>query len=377
MIRVPGLNASVVELISRPADALLSRHAAAQRQLVSMQQSKRCSPQRPVRRACVVTSGFALWNDAGQLLGELAQHGSVECVTINNSSPTQASDLRLARAADGCDMVITANVGRADRPGTVANEVPWITWVTGTTVPARVASAPDDRLILADATLQIAATHAGWPDASVSIAREPWHERPAPELPCDSKPHGRDARATHSIIVDLPAITLPPAIDEMSSLRLVWELIERELTGCALRERGTVESFILKCADQVGVPREGFPIATFRDGLVLPLFARELALELALHGIDFTIHGHGWDNFPTLASRWRGPVTSAETFAACLRSSSAILDVHPGVSTHPSRRTGLPLLSPWGRPLKNAMTRLPPSGRVAGALTMSTILNAL
>lgn len=349
MIRVPGLNVATVELISRPCEVMLATHHKVQRQLVNMLHAKPRFPQRPVRKACLIVDSFKLWDSAGQLLNNAAASSSLTCVTVDASSSTQASDLRLARAADGCDVVVTANIGRAERPGVVPDSVPWITWVTGATVPTRVASAKADRLVVADPAMREAAIAASWPASSISIASEPREERPA---------HDQGTRATPAIIFDLPAITLPKSVEEMSSLRLVWELIERELVGQALRQRADVDAFILSCADRVGVPRESFPLATFRDRLVSPLFARELAIEFASKHVAFAIYGDGWASVPQVASRWRGAVTTSDEFAACIAATSVILDVWAAATTHAARRTGRPIVKAWGRRAMDVLSAL-------------------
>jgi hypothetical protein len=359
MIRVPGLNTPVVEHVARPCEGFLALHAKNHKQLIALLHAKPRALRKPARRVCVVATAFSLWSDAGHLLGEAAKQSSLECVTVYASSPTQTSDLKLARSLDGCDAVVTANVGRADRPGVVPDDVPWITWATGATVPVRIAAAKGDRLVVADESVRAIARAAGWGDEEIGVATEPsycgrvgaGHERDVHATE-ESQPPAMKEERRPAIVLDLKPVVIPKSIEEMSSLKLVWEIVERELIQRPLAARGGVEKFVLACADRVGVPREGFPVATFRDQLVLPTFAREVAIELARLDAEFLIFGSGWDAVPSLATRWRGAVRTAEEFAACLAATSAIIDVWPETPTHAARRVGLPLVSVWG---KNAL----------------------
>jgi hypothetical protein len=349
MIRVPGLNAAVVEHLSRPCDGLLSLHGKNHKQLIALLHAKPRSPRRPAQKVCVVATKFELWNDGGQLLGEAARGSTLERVMVDASSPTQASDLKLVRSLEGCDAIVTANVGRSDRPGIVPDDVAWITWATGAAVPAQVISAKDDRLVIADESLRPLAKAAGWTDEFISVASESWPDR---------FDHVSKEKKKPAILLDLKPATLPASIEAMSSLKVVCELAERELIQKPLAARGSIDSFLLACADHVGVPRDGFPLDVFKQHLVLPTLAREVAIELDRLGVDFSIFGSGWDAVPTLAARCRGAITTPAQFAECLTSTSAIIDVWPDVPTHAARRVGLPLVAVWGRNALTAMSDL-------------------
>lgn len=339
MIRVPGLNAENVDAILKPCEAILAQHSQNHRTQLNLLHSKPRFPRRPPAKVCVVTGGFSLWDDASHLLGQLVSNCSAKIVAVDASRGTNNSSLHLARVADGCDAIVTANISRSDLPQIVPENIPWLTWATQSRLPRAIPSATLDRLIIADASQLDAALAAGWDRSAISVGQEP------PRVSSLSR------NPLPTIIADLPAINLPRSVEEMSSQRLVWEQIEAEITRNPFCLGKDPIGFVYAVAQQIGLGRAGFPIDTFHTGLVVPCFMRSLALALHGQGVRFAIYGSGWDVLPELSTHWKGPIRNQPELANALALANPLIDVWPGEAVHPARRAGRPLLRPLGRDL--------------------------
>ena len=327
MIRVPGLNADVVDAIQKPCEAILAKHGQSHKQRCELLMVKPRFPRTPATRGCVVTGTFELWNDAAELLEAAADGSPIECVRVNAAKPAVASILQFARAADGADVVVTANLGRIDRSNVVPTNVPWVTWAT-TRVPSFEPTAAGDLLVIADEAFRATATNAGWPSSRIRVAAEP--REPVAIVPS----------ALPAIIADHTPITTPKSIHDMSSHRVIWDAVSRELTVDPLKLTTSPTAYLHGWCDRVGVTREGFPVATVLESLIAPLFIRELAIHLQRRGVKFALWGRGWDAIDALREAWRGPITDHTTWTNALAASSAIYDVWPTSVAHPARRGG-------------------------------------
>lgn len=337
MIRVPGLNADTVERTLKPCEQILSKNSQTHRNHLTLLHTKPRQPSRPIRKLCVVTGSFKLWDDAPFLLGQAITQTSLKTVVLDSSIPTQCSALKVARSADGCDALLTANLARADLPLVIPANVPWITWVTGNRTPDYVQGATVDRLIVAEEVHYRAAIARGWPESQVLVGHEPVR------APAASR------TAQIAIFADLPSVTMPKSVEDLSSQRLVWDRVEHEVSQNALCIGSSPDEYLYRLADEVGIARSAFPLVLFRTELLVPTFIRAFAKQLHARGTRFSIHGSGWDALPELEPHARGPIESADAFAAALAGCSGILDVWPGEVAHPARRAGRPILKPWGR----------------------------
>ena len=336
MIRVPGLNSDVVDAVFKPCETMLAKHAQAHRQRLDLLLAKQRVPHVPARRVCVVGGAFRLWNDAEDRLKSMASEAHT---LVDAANPAQRSALCLARAADGCDAIVTANMGRSDQPGVVPMSLPWQVWAT-TRVPAHDKSAPLDTLTVADETMRPLAVQAGWPVDRVSVASEPIDDLPALSF---------DARV--AVLADCPTIALPAAIEEMSSHRIVWDAIERDLTTDPLRltRAASADAYVRAWCDRIGVPIASFPTALVLDALIAPLFIREVTRGLVQRGAAIEVWGRGWGEFEAVRPIWRGAIDTRSRLHDALSHTRAIVDLWPLAITHPSRRTGRVTIGTDGR----------------------------
>lgn len=334
MIRVPGLNAATVERVLKPCEAILAQHSQMHRSQLAQIHARPRSPSRPPRRICTVAGPFELWNDAAFLLAKAP--ASCSSVTLESAMPTHSSALKFARAAEGCDAVVTANLGRADLPSVVPENVPWITWATTNRVARHHPSASLDRLIIADPAQREMAMNAGWPESSIFLGREP------------TRAPGTDSAGMPAIIADLPRPLMPRSVEEMSSQRLVWDRVEHEVAENPFCIGSSPVDYLLSVAEQIGMARVALPVELFVTELLIPCFARSLAHLLSRREVKFQVFGRGWDVVPDLGSRWRGPVETEADLENALGSTRLLIDVWPGLPVHAARRCGRPTIQPWG-----------------------------
>lgn len=346
MIRVPGLNADAVERVQKHCETMLARHSTTHRTQLGLLQAKPRYPQLPPKKVCVIGGPFKLWDDAAFLLAKASKELDLESNVLDSSLGTQSSALLLARTVDGCDAVVTANLARTDLPQVAPHDVPWVTWVTNNRIPRNEPAARLDRLVVAHASQIAAAVDAGWPATSVSVGQEP--------IRCGSTRRS----ALPAIIADLPRLTMPRSVEEMSSQRLVWDRVEHEVKRNPFCIGAQPSEYLCRIAQEIGLSRSSFPLELFQSSLLVPLFMRSLATVLASRGVKFAIYGDGWDAVPEVADRWKGTIETEAAFAEAVESTSILLDVWPGMSTHPARRAGKPMLKPWGRDLTSVLREI-------------------
>src|SRR5205823_2149085 len=104
---------------------------------------------------------------------------------------------------------------RADLPGALPHEMPWIAWITTDRIPAFAGAGRNDQLFLADPALKSAAEVAGWPATRLTLATWP-----------SVRSAGEQGLA---IIADTAVTTAPDDLAEFSSQVVLWEQIEKEL----------------------------------------------------------------------------------------------------------------------------------------------------
>ena len=94
----------------------------------------------------------------------------VEIVPLHLDEPLHGSPLAMLAAAVGCNALVTAEIARADLTDLLPQNMPWITWLTTSRIPAFAAAGPNDALLLADAEWRSRAIDAGWPADRVEVA---------------------------------------------------------------------------------------------------------------------------------------------------------------------------------------------------------------
>jgi hypothetical protein len=295
-------------------------------------------------RVCVVApSGYTLWRDEPSVLLDLIDRADdlTIGVRLDTDDPAQAAPLALADAASKCDAVLTANLGRADLPGIVNADVPWVAWVTGPRVPACVADAKQDVLLLAGPSQAHAARAAGWPADRVHVAG--W-----PNL---VDPDDSEVAAPHLLILaDLADAICPPQVDEFSSQRVLWDAIYAELSGNPAALADSAARYLTDRAKRIGIDPSTIDAPLFVAGVITPAFQHGVAQTLLAAGVPVKIAGRGWERVAAFANHTGGAVASRAQFAALINQAAGVAHVWPdGGTTHPVYAVERPVLHTLGR----------------------------
>lgn len=303
------------------------------------------------RRVCVVApSGFRLWRDTTPpLLHALAEtDGKLTGLPVDTDIPTRSAPIALALASADAAAVLSADLGRGDIPGMVDESKPWISWITSRRVPARVATAVGDRLILCDPTLVPLARKAGWTADHLHVAGWPDLEEisAVPSAVEEPEPGGPYLL----LLADLPTTAVPAEVDQFSSHRVLWEAIQRELrtnpTALAVRP----EDYLGDRASRLGIDVRQLASRRFLDQCIPSGFAIGVASLLVDAGLPLRVGGVGWEQAELPRQVLLGPVVNRQHFASLVRDAAALVSVFTDDATsHPIHACGKAVLHAHGR----------------------------
>jgi hypothetical protein len=319
-IRLGDGNEPVAEALIGPAQQIISRHTS--QRTARINELHRASSPQPRRAVCVVArSVFRLWDDAGFVLGEMGR--KMGWAVIDADDPASASTLALAEAAAGCGAIMTANTTRADMPGIAPDHAVWITWLTAPRIPAAGLAGPHDQLLLADPRWRELASMRGWPAERVHAATWP-----------PARPPKADGSSV-AVIADCPALEPPREIVDLSSHRLLWETILQELTADPSMVDDDVFAYLRSRSRCANIPWDALDSAAFIDRLIVPAYARGLALTLARAGVELRLHGRGWEAVEPLAPYAAGPIAGRDGLIEAVRDAAVLVHAWPTRDAHP------------------------------------------
>jgi hypothetical protein len=302
-------------------------------------------------------SQFQLWNDGTDALQEALSDRDV--LRFDTDHPLSTSPIALIEAARACGSIVSADLCRADSTSGVSMELPWITWMTQPAAPPFETAGPRDALILADPAWRSIARTAGWPDDRVHICGWPSSNR----LDCDSidvvkmARHGSQASRLNSallnsamlgMICDTEAIEIPKAVDEFSSHRVLWEMIESELHSTPLAVENPDE-YLSDRAGQMQIDLETLDRPRFIRNLIIPAYQQGLARILLASDLPIRIWGRGWADISEFHDHSEGPLTDRTSFDAAVAGCRALVYCWPARMAHPIDATGKPVLHRLGR----------------------------
>jgi hypothetical protein len=265
-------------------------------------------------RLCVVgASQRRLWNDWGAILA--VSVCDENCVRVDPDDPRESAPLAVARAAVDCDAIVTVDISRAHAPGIVADELPWVTWVTNGSVPARSACGQRDRLLLLDENDRSVAIHAGWEKSEVRIAKPQAGETlfVQPSGACSGAPF-------IAIVADTLKLEPPANINDFSSHRLLWELVSDELTRNPFAIGDDVDAYLTSRMRKLDVSEQTLNRAKFISHLIVPAYQRGLLRTLNEANIPVRVLGQNWE---------MDAIHDRSQFARELASSVALLHPFP------------------------------------------------
>ncbi len=282
-------------------------------------------------RICVhAPSHFRLWNDGGHMLRTVAAEAFGDrMVHCDPDRPTRASAPALADAAEGCDAILALNLGRDSAPAVADLSVAWITYSTQGRIPAPVAGAGRDRLILADPDWAGAARAAGWVEGTVAVGG-------LPAVTTAAAP-GDGAVA---IIADVMNLDPPADVVELSSQRLLWEAIAGELMDDPFALPADTGRFLNQRMAKLGVSAESVDVSRWIGGLVVPAYQIGLARWLVGAQVPLAIYGKGWEGRGEWAACARGAIEGREALAAAVAGSAAVVHAWPTWTNHPVATCG-------------------------------------
>lgn len=285
-------------------------------------------------RVCVIApSRFQLWNDAGQVLGDVLSRASVgEIVAYASDDPNRSSPLGLAIAAAGCDVVAAADVGRADLPAVASPRRAWVTWITRPRVPAFDPAAPRDAIILADEQWKSLATSAGWPVERIGVAGWP------------AERFSQPATNSLAMIVDTRAVDTPESLEQFSSHRLLWELIGGELAKDPFAMGEDVTGYLNSRMRKLEIGQEQFDRRAFVEDLMLPAYAQGVARFLVAGGIELRLFGNGWSEIEEFRPHAVGKIESRGALLSAATESIGLVHCWPVRGSHAIESLGRPVL---------------------------------
>jgi len=357
-IRVPASPDALIEPLVNEAQQVISRITI--RRSEQMQSLRARSWRKPaVPRLCVVAPArFRLWNDLGHAMvgaaREAAHAGDDLTWTLYDADdPASGSPLALTETAGQCSALLTANTARCDLPGLLPDEMPWVTWVTGTRIPSATAAAPSDRLLLADPGAVEQALAHGWHTSRVHVAT--WRACPiaaggfaaggARDCETASGDHGHSSGDALLIIANTRLLDAPEDLNDYSSHLLLWESIRDELLRNPRAAGDDVGTYLSARMRKMDISSDGFPTNRFIEHLIVPAHQQGVARALLRERRgDLRIHGENWDRIAEFAPHSHGAVNSREHFADLLASSRMLVHVWPTRHAHPIDFTGRPIL---------------------------------
>jgi hypothetical protein len=300
---------------------------------------------------------FCLWGDAGEALSR-----ALDCDTIDTDQPAQSAVAHVAERSADAAALVTVDTGRADGPDLIAADKPWLTWVTQPRVPAFVPAAPRDGLLLVDAALRPAALAAGWPAGRIAVAGWP---------AVDSAGGG----AGVALLADVSDLAPTEQIEDLSSVRLVWEACRAELLARPQAIGDDPAAYLHRVRVRHAVPAENFPEALLLERLNAPAIVVATARWLVRENVPVRLHGCGWDAFGDLAARWDGPVPDRAALAHAVASAGALIDPFILRSGHPIYAQGRPVIRTINRTAPRVLQDIAAAcaGRAPSGVTTAAI----
>lgn len=271
---------------------------------------------------CIIAPmAFRLWNDAGWTLAKVFDDSDAgEVILFDPDDPAAASPLALARASADAGAMVAPNLVRSDMPGLYPIDRPWVTWITGPRVGSFTAGAGRDAVLLADERWRSAALAAGWPADRIHLAAWPMmHTLTGGEPPAES----------HLVLVaDTTDLKPPPAVCELSSQRLLWEQIVRELHEDPFRLGDEPLHYLRRRMRRAGIAEETLNSAVFVDELLIPAYQQGIARILLRGQFPVRVFGRGWDGQGEFAACWGGEIADREHFHEVVLDRRSVL-IHP------------------------------------------------
>ena len=340
-IRLPVMPDDEVDKLVTAAQAVFAEQNAARLVALAKLRDGHADLAGAVRRVCVLApSHFRLWDNAGTTLADAVQSATAETdvrvVRFDADHPLNSSGLALARAAAGCDVVLSADTGRADLPNVAPDSAQWVTWVTTGRVPSVRGAADNDAVLLADGAWRAAAAGAGWPNDRIHVATWPVANASA----------NAASGGPLVVVADTRLPDPPEKMHEFSSHVLLWERIRAEIARDPFAVGDDPVAFVDRAIRACGMSGEHIDRRLFADALVVPAYQQALARLLLRERIPVRLYGAGWDAADEFRAHASGPVRSRRCLRRAVAQAAAVVHVWPGGFAHPIDACGRPVVRP-------------------------------
>jgi hypothetical protein len=246
-----------------------------------------------------------------------------------------------------CDAIVTPNMGRADLPDLMPDEMPWATWLTYPRIPLVEKAGPKDTLLVADASWKTLAIDKGWKADRIFVAA--WPPRECAPLFAESRLPGMFRMTTDptlAIIADTQPLDPPARIVEYSSHRLLWEFIRDELLNDPFALGNSADAYLDARMRQLRIGDDGFDRHAFIDGIIFHARLQGLARLLIGERVPLKIFGCGWEMLEEFGESADGPIRSREQLNRAIDSAIALIHVWPKTGAHPIEAMGKPVIRP-------------------------------
>ena len=136
-----------------------------------------------------------------------------------------------------------------------------------------------------------------------------------------------------------------------------------------------VDSLLNDAIRKLNVGEDAVPKQRFVDQLIVPAYSVAIARLLKDRGVQFSVHGRGWDCFDDLENRWRGPVNDREDLSRIISSSRTLIHAIPSSCAHPIDFVGRPVARYAGGGTAGFIqaTQTPTTQRRCPALTLHQV----
>lgn len=283
------------------------------------------------RVVVVAPSEFRLWDDAGRVLVEVVRHAAP--AILDPDDPAQSTGLAVALACRDAAGLVVPNRTRRELGEFVPDDLPIVSWLTVPLVPPFSLGMERDGLIVAHPSWVDLARRAGWPVERIVVGG--W---PATGAGKDVQPGGL------AIVADTSQIEPPRQAVDLSSHRLLWEMIGSEMNRDPFVVAGDVQAYLGSRMRRLGISPEGFDPRPFVEDLILPAYQQGLASILHKAGLPLALYGRGWNRVESLAACWRGQINDRVELERCARSSVALVHVWPSQHAHAIEAVGRPVV---------------------------------
>ncbi|MFN4242248.1 MAG: hypothetical protein ACK4PI_03320 [Tepidisphaerales bacterium] len=342
-IRTPAIDDETCRQVIEQCQSVFAEVHHARHAVLHTLHTRPASRTRPPRRAIVgQPAGFRLWDDAADTLRQVVC--SLDGLHVQPwpfEDPLHTAPLDLARRTEGADVVLLADLFRADLGGQLPPTCPLVTWTTQPR-PVSWPTGGDDWALAATSAARSALLQSGWPAERVLDAD--W-----PSLPVAPPPL---AVRTVGLLADTQPVRLPPAVEEYSSHRLLWEHAEAAIrTDPAVVGEDAI-AYVEQLRAALSIDPAAFPLDLFVQRLVIPAWQHSVARHLVAGGFRVHIHGHGWDRLGELSEQlhpaWRGPLDTADALVRAAGPLTHLVRPMPLPGNDPLRRLGRPVLQVLG-----------------------------